>query len=872
MSKFIPFLLLFNWATPALGQAFITTWDTRSVGVSLDNQITIPTVGIGYNYSIYWEEINNAANNATIPGPITGNYTITFPKEGIYKVSITGNFPRIYFNDLSSSRSYPNNFPTSDAQKLKSIEQWGINTWTSMSHAFEGCVWLKINAGDSPNLSQVTDMSYMFSYAVFSTINSSIGLWDVSNVNNMSYMFQNADLFNQSLENWDVRKVTDMSWMFYDSDRFDQSLENWDVSGVTNMSHMFHNAWTFNQSLEAWDVSNVVNMSSMFQEAIFNQPLGKWSITSVSNMDYMLSGSGLDLNNYDQTLIGWASQNVLANVPLGSHGLRYCAGEQARMQLINNKGWKITGDNKSNEALQPPAIHLIHPLCRDSTGTIEVMTLQTGDELYSFDNGITFQKENRKAGLQPGTYTVLYYRNNIGCSSASATVVINAPSIPITPGLSGSPVVCPNVVGVDYQASIENYTYEWFVNGGVINSKTKDKIKVDWGPTNFNAAVKAVGYNQDNCPTDTVTFPVKIQVQLQPEIISGLDSVCFNFRNGVSYESSYTNGSTYTWFSDGGVVSGGQTTSSAKMDWLGLGKYNLWVKEENTSSTDYCEGFSDTLQVTVFKDMAAITMNFVSVDYKDEKKVKVQWDASLLERISDLIVVSRRIAGSNDPWIVLGTFQKNIQSFLDQNVSTDQNIYEYKIEGFNKCEEGLQTVVHNTIKLAGDKVEEQELIDLFWNDYNGWEGVERYEIWRKLDGDSTYRLLDVTNGGVTNYAGKYGGDGFNHVFRIKARKKNENIISWSNEIELDFENPIDLIPNVITPNGDTENEYFFIPKLDLYPENSLKIINRWGEQVYEKINYTNDWNANGLQTGVYYYSLYLVRNKKRMNGWVQVLK
>jgi gliding motility-associated-like protein len=320
------------------------------------------------------------------------------------------------------------------------------------------------------------------------------------------------------------------------------------------------------------------------------------------------------------------------------------------------------------------------------------------------------------------------------------------------------------------------------------------------------------------------------------------------------------------------VVSEGQSTSLAKINWTDLGKYQLWVKEENTTSTDYCEGTSDTLQVTVFKDLAAITMNFVSIDYQDDKKVQIQWDATLLERISDLIIVSRRKAGSGEPWQVVATLQKNVQSFLDQDVLTDQNVYEYKVEGFNKCDEGLQTIIHNTIRLAGDKVEEQELIDLFWNDYNGWDSVERYEIWRKLDGDTTYRLIDVTPGEITNYSGKHGGDGFAHILRVKAKKKNENTISWSNEIELDFENPIDLIPNVITPNGDAENEFFVIPKLYLYPENYLNVVDRWGVTVYERRNYENNWNANSLPEGVYYYSLRLARNNSVMKGWVQVVR
>jgi gliding motility-associated-like protein/uncharacterized repeat protein (TIGR01451 family) len=67
-------------------------------------------------------------------------------------------------------------------------------------------------------------------------------------------------------------------------------------------------------------------------------------------------------------------------------------------------------------------------------------------------------------------------------------------------------------------------------------------------------------------------------------------------------------------------------------------------------------------------------------------------------------------------------------------------------------------------------------------------------------------------------------------------------------------NPL-IIPNVFTPNGDGINDTFFIPGLDTYTENEITIINRWGNDVYEKKNYKNDWTGNGLVEGTYFYIL-----------------
>ncbi|HEY9007882.1 MAG TPA: LamG-like jellyroll fold domain-containing protein [Ohtaekwangia sp.] len=62
------------------------------------------------------------------------------------------------------------------------------------------------------------------------------------------------------------------------------------------------------------------------------------------------------------------------------------------------------------------------------------------------------------------------------------------------------------------------------------------------------------------------------------------------------------------------------------------------------------------------------------------------------------------------------------------------------------------------------------------------------------------------------------------------------------------------IPNVITPNGDDRNQYFRINQQFDFPV-TLEVFNLWGTLVYKKNNYQNDWDGNGLATGVYFYRL-----------------
>ncbi|WP_299246482.1 BspA family leucine-rich repeat surface protein [uncultured Aquimarina sp.] len=332
---------------------FVTTWET-----AVNNQsITVPTTGNGYDYSVDW-------GDGTIETGFTGNASHSYATAGIHTVRIIGDFPRIYFNNGG------------DKTKIRTIEQWGAISWTSMERAFYGCNSLELNADDTPDLSATTNLSRMFWGAVkFVDRKDNIGNWDVSTITDMSYMFRVAIDFNEEIGTWDVGSVTNFTSMFESAYNFNQNLNdwnigervtgtivmsemfastrvfnsplnNWDVSKVTNMLGMFNEADDFNQPLNLWDVSEVSNMRLMFLRAsIFNQTLGDWDIGNVSSMSNMLDQSGLSTENYDATLIGWIeNSNTPSGLILGASNLTYCLGIDARNMLTDPTGfnWNIT--------------------------------------------------------------------------------------------------------------------------------------------------------------------------------------------------------------------------------------------------------------------------------------------------------------------------------------------------------------------------------------------------------------------------------------------------------------------------------------------------------------------------------------------------
>ena len=366
MKKHLLFLIVVFLKTVCLSaqSAFITEWDL-SIPSSTTNSINfyIDAVGdVGYGWIS--EDNQNSGGGTISAGTAVQVIIDNLPEGKKIRLGLTAeNLRRFRFGNGWGAAN-------PDSERLVDIRLWGDVKWSSMSHAFKGCKNLTISALDKPDLSNVTDMSYMFLFA--DNFNADISDWDVSNVTDMKLMFYYNKIFNQDISGWDVSNVTDMSEMFHTALLFNQDLSGWDVSNVTNMFNMFKNAESFNQDLGNWDVSNVTNMSGMFWNAksfeadisdwdvsnvtdmrdilksahSFNHALGSWNLNADVQLMHMLNYSGMDCKNYSQTLIDWSNKSTIpSGRSLGSTNLTY--GPDAvnpRNKLISQKGWTITGD------------------------------------------------------------------------------------------------------------------------------------------------------------------------------------------------------------------------------------------------------------------------------------------------------------------------------------------------------------------------------------------------------------------------------------------------------------------------------------------------------------------------------------------------
>jgi gliding motility-associated-like protein/uncharacterized repeat protein (TIGR01451 family) len=88
--------------------------------------------------------------------------------------------------------------------------------------------------------------------------------------------------------------------------------------------------------------------------------------------------------------------------------------------------------------------------------------------------------------------------------------------------------------------------------------------------------------------------------------------------------------------------------------------------------------------------------------------------------------------------------------------------------------------------------------------------------------------------------------------------------------------------NEFTPNNDGANDLFRIDCIESYPNNELKVYNRYGALVYSKQHYENDWNGTAnvsgvinrgdmLPTGTYFYVI-TIGDGTVKKGWLSIMR
>ncbi len=274
----IIFLLCFICQLSFSQNPFITTWEIQSNSLAIEVDPNLE-----YNYDVDWES-DGIYDDIGVTEEISHEYA----EPGIFSISIRGEFPRFnHSGDLLG--------------RLISVDQWGDIKWNRFDRAFNGAENMQLLATDSPDLSEVTNVRFMFSGC--HVMNADLSDWDMSNIERIGYMFWRCFAFNGDVTTWNVGRANNMENMFDGCHSFNQDISEWDVSRSTTMYNMFQNCYSFDQELNDWDVSRVIDTRSMFQNCkVFNRDLPNWDVSKVDrswNMFFGCSRFNGDISQWD---------------------------------------------------------------------------------------------------------------------------------------------------------------------------------------------------------------------------------------------------------------------------------------------------------------------------------------------------------------------------------------------------------------------------------------------------------------------------------------------------------------------------------------------------------------------------------------------
>lgn len=207
----------------------------------------------------------------------------------------------------------------------------------------------------------------------------------------------------------------------------------------------------------------------------------------------------------------------------------------------------------------------------------------------------------------------------------------------------------------------------------------------------------------------------------------------------------------------------------------------------------------------------------------------------------------------NDP----STFNNSFDTSEKQNLLNEISVYEFW--DLNGTEETEVVLTWDFLSNLNDFVEDLESVRVV-----GWNIIE--ERWVDLGGKNI--IGDLSEGSVQSE---------------KIIPNNYEVITIGTDISSVLGTEIVSRNYAFSPNGDGINEFLVVEGVELRPNNSIKILNRWGALVYSKKGYDNTWNgisehkltinkSKGLPTGTYFYIMTFYDEGITLTGYIYLMR
>lgn len=544
--------------------------------------------------------------------------------------------------------------------------------------------------------------------------------------------------------------------------------------------------------------------------------------------------------------------------------------------------------------------------CFGSTDGTSSVTPTGGTTPYSYSwTTVPTQTTANASNLGAGVYSVNVTDIN-GCNITSTLAIaqpslLNAQIFSLS-NFAGFNISCfgasNGYIDITVNGGTGAYTYTWSTG-----ATTQDITGLTAG--NYSVVVTDI-----NGCKDTVSAPLNQPAQLVVTIDSlshynGYNTRCYGSNDGIIYVSvlgGVTN-YTYTWSNN---------TANQNLSNVGAGTYSLLVTDQNKCNVQIdttltqppaltfsstvtplkCYGVSTgSINTTVgggvnpftfnwsngatTEDISNLSAGSYTLNYIDLNGCKdsivlnvIQPDTILVDDVIDNLKckgdtignIYLNPTGGTSPFTYLwsnGATTKdliNITSGVYSVIITDANGCKFLDTTKITEPDSLKLTLSSPVLFSGSNV----------SAYNGSDGSINLNV---TGGTSPYFFLWSNGSTSQNPVNLTAGNYFVTV-------TDTNGCRIMGEIKLT--QPLVLeMPQGFSPNNDSKNDFFVIHGIESYPDNVLTIYNRWGNIVYTKSGYFNEWdghsnNSQLLPDATYFAILEVNKGEIVLKGYVEL--
>ncbi|MCG9879506.1 MAG: gliding motility-associated C-terminal domain-containing protein [Bacteroidia bacterium] len=331
------------------------------------------------------------------------------------------------------------------------------------------------------------------------------------------------------------------------------------------------------------------------------------------------------------------------------------------------------------------------------------------------------------------------------------------------------------------------------------------------------------------------------------------------------------NGASFEWIN---TVPGNQLIYSENISQVGA-TVSYFIRARKMSSQTISSSSNSTLELISGRAINPSNTLIKHVTNNSTDKIEIE---VIRNPVSNYQSIELKRINPDGNISSIYSFPNGVNIFID-NIANNTNRYEYYLICKNVCGIITDSSAHSNnivLSLSTDELN----FNLNWNEYFTWNtGVKDYIIYRASNDNvnETINFMEEANALLdTNYQTSRESKIVN-CFYILAKDNSQVFESKSNTICFIKTGKI-YYPNAIVPDGINSRFTFVGEGIDLVAS-SIQIYNRWGNEVYNKIDISTGWNGvdnngNELTSGVYFFMAKVKTGNetKEISGNITILR